>query len=61
MDISDLFGLSGETQLERIQESLDGELEELMCELREKLKKLSGNYFGYDLTEYAEEYIKDNL
>jgi len=60
-DISDLVGLSGEEQLETIQEILDNELEVRMEEFRENIKSISKNFYGYDLTEYAKEYTKDNL
>lgn len=60
-DIGDLVGLSGEEQLETIQELLDIELEVLMAKLRENIKTVSKNFYGYDLTEYANGYVQDNL
>ena len=52
---------SGEEQLEKIQSLLDDELEGLMEEFRENIKSISKNFYDYDLTEYAEEYVKDSL
>lgn len=60
-DVSDLVGFSGEDQLETIQELLDTELEVLMEEFRRNIKTISKNFYSYDLTEYAEEYVKDSL
>jgi len=53
--------VSGEDQLETIQELLDIELEVLMEEFRRNIKTISKNFYSYDLTEYAEEYVKDSL
>jgi len=52
---------SGEEQLEKIQALLDDELEGLMEEFRENIKTISKNFYDYDLIDYAEEYVKDNL
>ena len=60
-DISDLVGTSGEEQLETIQEILDIELNVLMEEFKKNIKTISKDFYGYDLTEYAEEYVKDSL
>jgi len=60
-DVSDLVGFSGEDQLETIQELLDIELEVLMEEFRRNIKTISKNFYDYDLTDYAEEYVKDSL
>jgi len=52
---------SGEEQLEQIQTELMFEIDELVAELRVKVISISENREGYDLIEFAMEYLKDSL
>jgi len=52
---------SGEEQLEQIQEELTFEIDALVEELVEKVKAISKDRDGYDLTDFAVEYLKDSL
>jgi len=52
---------SGEDQLEQIQEELIFEIDNLIEKLIERVKDISKNREGYDLTEFAMEYLKGSL
>jgi len=52
---------SGEEQLEQIQAELLGEIDVLLEELIETVKLISKDREGYDLTEFAMEYLKGSL
>jgi len=53
--------MGGEDALEIIQEDIKEEIDALIEELIEKVKTISKNREGYDLTDFAMEYLKDSL
>jgi len=52
---------SGEDQLEQIQADLMFDIDELIKELIADVKRISKYREGYDLTDFAMEYLKDSL
>jgi len=53
--------MGGEDALEVIQEDIKEEIDALIEELIEKVKALSKDREGYDLTAFAMEYLKGSL
>jgi len=53
--------MSGEDQLELIQEELEIEINDLLEEFIMKVKAISKDREGYDLTDFAMEYLKGSL